>query len=81
MSWLARPISWKLSSVKFQPLWQVLHCALALKSANPRLAASEIALSSPSIHASKGARRKPGPLAVAIALAMFFVEFLARECG
>ena len=56
MSGLASPMSWKLSSVKFQPLWHSLHSALVLNRVNPRLAESEIARSSPSIHASKGAR-------------------------
>ena len=40
MSVLFRPMSWKLSSVNFQPLWHLLHSALVLKSMKPRLALS-----------------------------------------
>ena len=56
MSALFRPMSWKLSSVNFQPLWHLLHSALVLNSMKPRLAPSEMAFSSPSIQASNGAR-------------------------
>ena len=35
-------MSWKLSSVKFQPLWQFEQAALVLNSKNPRFASSEI---------------------------------------
>ena len=48
-------MSWKLSSVKRQPAWQVAQRALSLKSAKPRLASAEIASSSPSSQRSKGA--------------------------
>ena len=50
-----KPMSWKLSSVKRQPVWQAAQLALVLKVTNPRFAASGIAVSSPSIQRSKGA--------------------------
>jgi len=49
------PISWKLSSVKRQPVWQVKQSALLLNRTKPRLAASGIAVSSPPTQRSKGA--------------------------
>ena len=52
---LARPMSWKPSLVKFQPSWQLEHCALVLKVTKPRLASSEMAFSLPSIQRSNGA--------------------------
>ena len=60
-SLVATPMSWKLSLVNRQPLWQTKQLAFPLKSAKPRFAACEIAASTSSIQRSNGAT--PGSIA------------------
>ena len=49
-------MSWKWLSVKFHPEWHDAQRPLPLKRTKPFLAESEMAVSSPSIQASKGAK-------------------------
>ena len=55
MSASRMPRSWKLSSVKFQPVWHFAQLAFALKSPNPRSAFWQMVGSRPARHSSKGA--------------------------
>ena len=72
-------MSWKLSFVKRQPLWQTSQLALLLNSMKPRLADSEIAASSPAIQRSNGAG--PGSMvrsyaAIAVAIKSMLIGVL-----
>ncbi len=64
------PMSWKLSSVKRQPLWHLAQAALVLNTTKPRLASGVMAASSPASQRSNGASGDTTPRSkVAMALA------------